>query len=123
MKLSICIHQFFGRYLPHIHGVSKNTIKAYRDSFTLFLPFAAKYHSIKIESLKLDHLSWDLILAFLDDLEQQRKNVAKTRNNRLAALKSFAKMIRLMYPEKKEIAEKIIDIPQKRTQKQLIGFL
>ena len=123
MKLSICIHQFFGRYLPHILGVSKNTIKTYRDSFTLFLPFAAKYHSIKIESLKLDHLSWDLILAFLDDLERQRKNVAKTRNNRLAALKSFAKMTRLMYPEKKELAEKIIDIPQKRTQKPLIGFL
>jgi len=123
MKLSSCLHQFFGQYLPHIKGVSTHTIKAYRDTFKIFLPFAAKYRSIKIDSLTLDHLSSELILAFLDELERGRKNLAKTRNNRLAALKSLAKMIRFMYPEEREIAEKIGSIPQKRTQKPLIGFL
>ena len=123
MKLSSCLHQFFGQYLPHIKGASTHTIKAYRDTFKIFLPFAAKYRSIKIDSLTLDHLSSELILAFLDELERGRKNLAKTRNNRLAALKSFAKMIRFMYPEEREIAEKIVNIPQKRTQKPLIGFL
>jgi site-specific recombinase XerD len=123
MKLSSCIYQFFNRYLPHIKGASIHTIKAYRDAFSLFLPFAAKYHDIKVASLQIEHLSHQLILAFLDDLERQRKNIAKTRNHRLAALKSFAKMIRFMYPEKRQLAEKIINIPQKRTQKQLIGFL
>ena len=123
MKLSSCLHQFFGHYLPHIKGVSPHTMKAYRDTFKLFLPFAAQYRSVKIDSLTLDHLSSELILAFLDDLERGRKNLAKTRNNRLAALKSLAKMIRFLYPEKREIAEKILHIPQKRTQKPLIGFL
>ena len=123
MKLSSCLHQFFGQYLPHIKGASTHTIKAYRDTFKIFLPFAAKYRSIKIDSLTLDHLSSELILAFLDELERGRKNLAKTRNNRLAALKSLAKMIRFMYPEEREIAEKIVNIPQKRTQKPLIGFL
>ena len=123
MKLSSCLHQFFGQYLPHIKGASTHTIKAYRDTFKIFLSFAAKYRSIKIDSLTLDHLSSELILAFLDELERGRKNLAKTRNNRLAALKSFAKMIRFMYPEEREIAEKIVNIPQKRTQKPLIGFL
>ncbi|MEE9417851.1 MAG: tyrosine-type recombinase/integrase [Desulfatiglandaceae bacterium] len=123
MKLSSCLHQFFGQYLPRIKGVSTHTIKAYRDSFKIFLPFAAKYHGIKIDSLNLEHLSSELILAFLDELELGRKNLAKTRNDRLASLKSFAKMIRFMYPEKRQIAEKIGNIPQKRTQKPLIGFL
>jgi len=123
MKLSTCIHQFFGQYLPHIKGVSTHTIKAYRDTFKIFLPFAAKYHGIKIDSLNLEHLSSELILAFLDELERERKNLPKTRNDRLASLKSFAKMIRFMYPEKRQIAEKIGNIPQKRTQKPLIGFL
>jgi site-specific recombinase XerD len=123
MKLSTCIHQFFGQYLPRIKGVSTHTIKAYRDTFKIFLPFAAKYHGIKIDSLNLEHLSSELILAFLDELERGRKNLAKTRNDRLASLKSFAKMIRFMYPEKRQIAEKIGNIPQKRTQKPLIGFL
>ena len=123
MKLSSCLHQFFGQYLPRIKGVSTHTIKAYRDTFKMFLPFAAKYHSVKTDSLTLDHLSSELILAFLDELERGRKNLAKTRNDRLASLKSFAKMIRFMYPEKRQIAEKIGNIPQKHTQKPLIGFL
>ena len=123
MRLSTCIHQFFEKYLPQIKGVSPNTIKAYRDTFKQFLPFAAKYHSIKIASLALDHLTPELILAFLDYLESERKNTPKTRNHRLAAIKSMTKMIRFMYPQKTALVEKIICIPQKRTQRPLIGFL
>lgn len=123
MRLSRCTRQFFNTYLPHIKGTSNHTIMAYRDAFKLFLPFAAHYHSIKIASLSLDHLSPELILAFLDDLEANRKNSAKTRNQRLAALKSFAKMIRFTCPERRELAQRILAIPQKRMQKQLIGFL
>lgn len=123
MKLVVCIHQFFDQYLPHLKGVSEHTLKAYRDTFSLFLPFAAQQLSIKIDSLEVKHLSFDLMVAFLDYLETQRHNIARTRNLRLAALKSFAKMIRLIFPEEKQIAERIMNIPQKRDQKNLIGFL
>jgi site-specific recombinase XerD len=123
MRLSSSIRQFFNTYLPHIKGTSNHTIMAYRDAFKLFLPFAAHYRSTKIASLSLDQLCPDLILAFLDDLEANRKNSAKTRNQRLAALKSFAKMIRFTCPDKRELAQRILAIPQKRMQKQLIGFL
>lgn len=123
MKLSICIHQFFDQYLPRIKGSSAQTVKAYRNTYTLFLPFAAEYHYVKIKSLGVDHLIPEVILAFLDYLESDRNNSAKTRNLRLAAIKSLAKMIRFMYPEKRDIAERILNIPQKRTRKQLIGFL
>jgi len=117
------IHQFFDQYLPHIRGVSPQTVRAYRDAFRLFLPFAASFYSIKIKSLRVEHISRELIIAFLEDLENGRKNLVKTRNHRLAALKSFAKMIRFMYPEHKEVAHTIRTIPQKRSQKPLIGFL
>ena len=123
MNLQVCIHTFFDQYLPNLKGVSLLTIKAYRDAFTIFLPFAANYHSIKIDSLKAEHLSLELILNFLNHLETGRHNIPRTRNQRLAALKSFAKMIILMYPNKKKIAERIINIPQKRAQKILIGFV
>jgi len=123
MNLQVCIHTFFDQYLPNLKGVSLHTIKAYRDAFTIFLPFAANYHSVKIDSLKIGHLSLELILNFLNHLEAQRHNIPRTRNQRLAALKSFAKMIILMYPNKKKIAERIINIPQKRAQKTLVGFL
>jgi integrase/recombinase XerD len=123
MRLSTCIHQFFEKFLPQIKGVSSHTIKAYRDTFKVFLPFAANYHGIKLASLTLDHLAPEMILSFLEYLELERKNTAKTRNHRLAVIKSLAKMIRFLYPEKSKTVEKIICIPQKRTQRQLIGFL
>jgi site-specific recombinase XerD len=123
MRLSSVIHQFFSQYLPHIKAASPRTIKAYRDSFKLFLPFAAKYHDIKISSLQIAHLSVEVILDFLESLEKQRHNSAKTRNSRLAAIKSLAKMIRFMHPDQRQLADKILSIPQKRSQRQLIGFL
>lgn len=123
MKLSPCIRQFFDQYLPHIKGVSEHTVKAYRDAFRLFLPFAARFYNIKIKSLRVEHLSSELIIAFLEDLQRERKNLVKTRNHRLAVLKSFAKMVRFKYPEQQEVADIILNIPQKRAQKPLIGFL
>lgn len=123
MKLSLCIHQFFDHYLPGIKGCSEHTLKAYRDTFAVFLPFAADYYRLNIESLTVEHLSTQLILGFLDHLESKRNNVARTRNLRLAALKSLAKMIRFMHSEKRQLAETILNIPQKRAQKPLIGFL
>jgi site-specific recombinase XerD len=123
MKLFPCIHQFFDQYLLHIRGMSHNTIQSYRDTFKLFLPFAAKHYGIKITSLRVEHISSTLIIAFLNGLQKQRKNLPKTRNSRLAAIKSFAKMIRLMYPQHRKPADSILDMPQKRFQKTIVGFL
>jgi integrase/recombinase XerD len=123
MKLSTCIRMFFAQYLIHIRGLSPHTVKAYRDTFKLLLPFAAEYHGIKIESLRLEHISSDLILHFLNQLEKNRNNRPVTRNNRLAAIKSFAKMIRFVYPQQRELAQTILNIPQKRSRKPLVGFL
>lgn len=123
MRLETCIYRFFDQYLPRVKGSSDQTIKAYRDVFSLFLPFAANRLSIQIASLRVEHLSPEMLLSFLDHLESDRGNVVRTRNQRLAAIKSLAKMIRLMYPEKREVAQRILNIPQKRAQTQLIGFL
>jgi len=123
MKLSPYVRQFFDQYLPHIKGVSHDTVIAYRDAFKLILPYAAKHYGIKIRSLRVEHLTLGVIIPFLDELEKGRKNVPNTRNHRLAVLKSFARMIRLMYPEQQEMADAILRLPQKRTQKPLIGFL
>ena len=123
MKLSTCLNQFFGQYLPHIKGSSEKTIHAYRDTYRLFLPFAADYYHIKVTSLRIKHLTVEMIIAFLNHLEDKRKNTARTRNLRLVSIKSLAKMIRFMYPQHRRLAQQILSIPQKRMQKKLIGYL
>jgi integrase/recombinase XerD len=108
MKLSPLIHQFFDQYLPSIRGVSHQTIKAYRDAFRLFLPFAASFYSIKVKSLRVEHIKMELVVAFLENLQTGRENTVKTRNHRLAALKSFAKMIRFMHPDQQRVVNTIL---------------
>lgn len=117
------MHQFFDHYLKHLKGASEKTIDSYRDAFTLFLPFAAQHHNVSVANLELKHLSFNAIVSFLDHIEDQRQNTARTRNQRLAAIKSFAKMIGLIYPHHNDIARTIQSIPQKRAHKKLIGYL
>ncbi len=123
MKLSTCMHQFFDRYLPRMVGASGETIKAYREAFTLFIPFVAKRLSVRPTKLEVENLTFDIVLDFLDHLEEERNNCVKTRNARLAALKSLAKMLRLMYPAYSKFSEMLLNIPAKRFQKALIDYL
>jgi integrase/recombinase XerD len=123
MKLTECLLNFFDQYLCGLKGASKHTVKAYRDTFTLFLPFAAQYHGCAISSLEVGHLTTNLIMDFLDHIETKRHNKAVTRNLRLTAFKSLAKMIRILYPQQRHVAERLLNIPKKRAQKKLIGYL
>ncbi|QTA78498.1 Integrase family protein [Desulfonema limicola] len=123
MKLSTCIRTFFSHYLFEVKNSSLLTVKSYKETFKIFFSFAAQYLGVKIGRIELEDLSTDLILSFLEYLEDERENSIRTRNQRLAVLKSFAKMIRLKYPEHRDIADRILNIPQKRAVKSLAGFL
>ena len=104
-------------------GSSPQTIANYKNTFTLFLPFAASFLDKKINSLQVDDLKIDLILSFLEHLETGRNNSVRTRNIRLAAIKSMAKMILLLHTEYQKIANTISNIPYKREVKPLVGYL
>ena len=123
MKFKEAVHCYFTEYLQNLKGVSPETIKTYKESFGLFLKFLSKHLSKNISDLDLEDISSALLFSFLDYLEKDRKNSIRTRNNRLIALKSFAKMLRLLYPEYRELSETITYIPQKRFDKRLIGYM
>jgi site-specific recombinase XerD len=123
MSLTACVQQFFEEYLPRIKGASLRTMECYRHALSLFLKFASSYREKPVKELRVEELTFDMIYAFLNHLEDDRNNSPRTRNNRLAALKSLARMIRLLYPEYRKTAEMILAVPQKRCQKRLVGFL
>ena len=123
MKLNHCLQEFFTEYLVALKGVSPETVKSYIEAFKLFVEFSAKHLSKNASQLQIEDLTSVLIFAFLDHLEKKRNNKARTRNARLIALKTFAKMLRLMHPEYLETTEMILNIPQKRFAKQLIGYM
>ena len=123
MKAVECIREFFNYYLPNVKGCGARTIIGYKDTFKFFLPFASRYSGIKIDALEISDFSTEMILSFLDYLESERGNCIKTRNQRLSAIKSLAKMIRLLHPGHLDTVNRIFNIPQKREVKPLFGFL
>ena len=87
----ILLQGFFVEHLGNQRAVSSRTIAAYRDTFRLLLGFAEAKIGKTPTRLILADLNAQLILDFLDHLEKERSNGVRTRNARLAALRSFLK--------------------------------
>jgi integrase/recombinase XerD len=85
------VQSFFAEHMTQQRALSPQTVAAYRDAFVLFLDFAqARLHKTPT-TLSLADLTPALILDFLDHLERDRHNTVRSRNARLAALRSFLK--------------------------------
>jgi len=86
------VQQFFTEYLVAQRAVSPRTVACYRDALLLFLDFASRRLGKAPTTMQLADLQPGLILAFLDHLEQDRKNSVRSRNLRLTALRAFLKL-------------------------------
>jgi len=75
---SVHVTTFLTHYLAAQRNVSPNTIKAYRDVFTLLLRFCRDVKGIAPERLRLEQLDVSLVEAFLDYLERERRSAART---------------------------------------------
>lgn len=88
-NLGQLLHQFFLERLARQRRVSACTIMAYRDAWKLLLAFAAARLQRSPAELTLGDLDAPVVLAFLEHLEAERGNCIRTRNVRLAAIRSF----------------------------------
>jgi len=98
-SFSYHITKFFAEYLPLHAGLSKNTLKSYRDAFVLFLNFVESEVRVPPNKISLEMLDASLVEKFLLYLEEVRKVGVSTRNQRLSAIHSFAR-----YLQKKELS-------------------
>jgi site-specific recombinase XerD len=118
------IQRFFGDFLPKQRNVSPHTIDSYRHTFRLLLPFMAERAGKPIDRLDFDDFNAEKLLAFLEQLESTRKNSVRTRNVRLAALRSFARYTTVFHaPGRVFSLQRILSIPIKRSVQPVMGFL
>ena len=122
-SLPALIEAFFTEWLMTQRRVSPATVAAYRDTFRLFLQFAATTRRRAPSSLDLADLDATLVASFLRHLETSRGNTVRTRNARLAALRSFYRFAQLRCPEHAALIARVLAIPQKRGERKLISFL
>lgn len=120
---SILVQRFFG-HLRAERNVSEHTICAYRDSFRLFLRYLTEQRRLRPEKVTFEAFSPEVILGFLGHIEAARGNTIRTRNSRLTAIRAFVRFaLSQGIPEFLPVGQRILNIPIKRANKPLLGFM
>lgn len=112
------LQKFFTEHLIHQRACSDNTVKSYRDTFKLFLRFMSERRATKPDKMTLARFTAEEVGEFGKFLSKVRKNSARTRNQRTAAIHSFVAYLQYEYPEMMFQWQKILAMqPQRQTDK------
>jgi len=117
------LQSFFIERLMGQRAASPNTVAGYRDTFRIFLAFAAERTGRAPCELDFGELDAALVASFLDNLEHQRNNTVRTRNNRLAAIHSLFGYAARRHPEHAASIQRVLAIPTKRFERNLVTWL
>lgn len=117
------LQRFFTDRLCTQMQASANTIAGYRDTFRLLLRFASEQRSKVPTRLRIEDVDADLIAAFLLHVETARRNSARSRNTRLAAIRSFFRYVAMNEPAHLLHCQRILAMPSKRYIKRTVTFL
>lgn len=123
IALAPLLQMFFVERLHKQRQASPCTISAYRDTFRLFLTFAEAKLKKRPADLALKDFNTQLVLAFLDHLERDRKNSIRSRNARFAAIRSFIQFVSFKEPAALALTRGVLGIPMKRFDRRQVGFL
>lgn len=117
------VQAYFTEYLTQQRALSPQTVAAYRDAMVLFLQFVQSHLGKAPVAMTLAEITPELLTAFLDHLEQQRHNCVRSRNARLAALRSFLKFAAHRDVASLQVIERALGIPVKRFERPMFSYL
>ena len=121
--ITATVQGFFAERLTAQRRASPNTIATYRDTIRLLLAFACQRARTTPCQLDFADLDAPMIGAFLDHIERERGNSARTRNARLAAIRSLFGYAALRHPEHAADIERVLAIPPKRCDQTILTYL
>lgn len=122
-SLAPLLQSFFTERLLQQLRASPHTIASYRDSFRILLAFAKERLRKNPSDLELEALDAPFLADFLQHLETERHNGARTRNARLAALHSFFRYVAFRDPAYSNQCQRVLAMPCKRYDRPAIDFL
>jgi site-specific recombinase XerD len=117
------VQEFFTDHMTRQRSLSPQTVASYRDSFVLLLRFAEQTLGKAASAVELSDLEPKFIASFLEHLEHDRGNTPRTRNLRLAALRSFLKFAARRDLASLAAIERALRVPMKRFDCKMVGFL
>jgi site-specific recombinase XerD len=114
-NLAALLESFFGKRLVEQRNASPLTAATYRDALRLLILYASERTRCEPCQLQLSDLNREVVLGFLEHLERGRGNRARTRNARLTAIRSFFRHVAASDPGSLALAQRVLEIPSKRT--------
>jgi site-specific recombinase XerD len=102
---------------------SSHTITSYRDTFRLLIAYVHQTSKKEPVTIRIGDLNTDRIVSFLNHLEKNRGASARSRNQRLGAIRSFFRYVAFKAPEHSGVVQQILAIPSKRYDHKLVDFL
>ncbi|HEU5413495.1 MAG TPA: site-specific integrase [Candidatus Angelobacter sp.] len=117
------LQRFFTDRLMRQKQASPHTICSYSDTFRLLLAFLQKKLRKPPSRLLLEELEAPLVLEFLDEMEKERAVSPRSRNLRLAAIRSFFHYVAFEAPANAGQIQRVLAIPGKRFPHALVDFL
>lgn len=121
--LPTLLQRFFCEYLIQQRRVSPHTVAAYRDTMRLLLCYLKERLGRLPSDLLVQDIDGENIAAFLNHCENVKGNGIRTRNARLAAIRTFLKYAILYEPATVAQAQAGLAIPFKRHDKPVLGYL
>lgn len=121
--LQALIQDFFTQHLVVERNLSPNTVAAYRDAMKLFLLYASQQTGSSPDQLGWAVFDVNNIRSFLSWLAKERGCKPPTRNQRLAALKSFARYVAFVAPEHLERCRLVRELLPAKCEQANIQYL
>jgi len=123
LTLGPWLRRFLAEHIVTERNLARNTQKSYRDTFALLLPFVGAKARKPVDRLAVDDLTPRRVLQFLAHLEEDRGCSVQTRNQRLTAVRAFARFVASRDPGRLEWSANIRSIALKKATPQPIGWL
>lgn len=117
------VQEFFTDYMVQQRALSTRTVASYRDAFVLLLRYAEQELGKASTDLQLADINAKFLAGFLDHLERDRNNSVRSRNTRLAAVRSFLKFAARRDFANLGVIERALAVPMKRFDRTMVGFL
>ena len=117
------LRRFLVEYIVTERNLARNTRTSYRDTFSLLLPFVSGKLRKPVDRLAVRDLTSGLVLTFLTHLEDDRDCSVRTRNQRLAAIRAFARFVGSRDPAHVEWCGHIRAIASKKSMPPPVGWL
>ncbi len=117
------LESYFTDYLAAEQGVSKHTVRSYRDTFVLLIDYMCDNQCLSVNKLSMKDFSRDRIIGFLDWLENSRNNSVSTRNQRYACIRSFFEYLERKDPTKLATWQSIRSIKSKKPPGTMLSHL